>query len=318
MLRAQSGSLTEFYRTGYAFDGTPIGSSAVFGATNGRFELRVAAPIAAFDGVTRLNAIGRPVILVLTRTDGTRVALSSLLTSARNSATPILFDPTNRTQTAASPTPGNLAPNAVDFTFDTNNVLAQSHWEGWNSLANNRNSGVANAANRPILMQGVNSANIQPLNLTFAGPLQATLHVSTSGTDADWVIKLIDVYAGDFPDPKPNPAYVAMGGYQQLVRGDVFRGKFRNSFEKPEPFKPGEVAKIEFEIPDICHTFRRGHRVMIHVQSTWFPLVDRNPQTFVNIPTAKPEDFQKATHRLHRGGKAASSLTVQMLPAGAK
>ncbi len=172
------------------------------------------------------------------------------------------------------------------------------------------------AASRPDVLV----YETEPLeeDLTFAGPLQATLHVSTTGTDADWVIKLIDVYAGDFPDPKPNPAYVAMGGYQQLVRGDVFRGKFRNSFEKPEPFKPGELAKIEFAIPDICHTFRRGHRVMIHVQSTWFPLVDRNPQTFVNIPTAKPEDFQKATHRLHRGGKAASSLTARVLPANNK
>ena len=172
------------------------------------------------------------------------------------------------------------------------------------------------AASRPDVLV----YETEPLeeDLTFAGPLQATLHVSTTGTDADWVIKLIDVYAGDFPDPKPNPAYVAMGGYQQLVRGDVFRGKFRNSFEKPEPFKPGELAKIEFEIPDICHTFRRGHRVMVHVQSTWFPLVDRNPQTFVNIPTAKPEDFKKATHRIYRGGKAASSLTVRVLPAGAK
>jgi len=172
------------------------------------------------------------------------------------------------------------------------------------------------AASRPDVLV----YETEPLeeDLTFAGPLQATLHVSTTGTDADWVIKLIDVYAGDFPDPKPNPAYVAMGGYQQLVRGDVFRGKFRNSFEKPEPFKPGELAKIEFEIPDICHTFRRGHRVMIQVQSTWFPLVDRNPQTFVNIPTAKPEDFQKATHRLHRGGKATSSLTVRVLPATAR
>lgn len=171
------------------------------------------------------------------------------------------------------------------------------------------------AASRPDVLV----YETEPLeeDLTFAGPLTATLHVSTTGTDADWVIKLIDVYAGDFPDPKPNPAYVAMGGYQQLVRGDVFRGKFRNSFEKPEPFKPGEVAKIEFEIPDICHTFRRGHRVMIHVQSTWFPLVDRNPQTFVNIPTAKPEDFQKATHRIYRGGKATSSLTVRLLPVGA-
>ena len=172
------------------------------------------------------------------------------------------------------------------------------------------------AASRPDVLV----YETEPLeeDLTFAGPLQATLHVSTTGTDADWVIKLIDVYAGDFPDPKPNPAYVAMGGYQQLVRGDVFRGKFRNSFEKPEPFTPGELAKIEFEIPDLCHTFRRGHRVMIHVQSTWFPLVDRNPQTFVNIPTAKSEDFKKATQRLHRGGKAASSLTVQVLPAGTK
>jgi putative CocE/NonD family hydrolase len=152
-------------------------------------------------------------------------------------------------------------------------------------------------------------------DLTFAGPLKATLHVSTTGTDADWVVKLIDVYAPDFPDPNPNPAHIKMGGYQQLVRGDVFRGKFRNSFEKPEPFKSGEVVKIEFTIPDIFHTFRRGHRVMVQVQSTWFPLVDRNPQTFVNIPTAKAEDYQKATHRIYRGGATASGLTVQVLRA---
>jgi putative CocE/NonD family hydrolase len=172
------------------------------------------------------------------------------------------------------------------------------------------------AASRPDVLV----YETEPLeeDLTFGGPLKATLHVSTTGTDADWVVKLIDVYAGDYPDPKPNPAYVAMGGYQQLVRGDVFRGKFRNSFEKPEPFKPGEVAKIEFEIPDIFHTFRRGHRVMVHVQSTWFPLVDRNPQTFVNIPTASAEDYKKATHRIYRGGEAASSLTVQVLPAGSR
>ena len=172
------------------------------------------------------------------------------------------------------------------------------------------------AASRPDVLV----YETEPLeeDLTFAGPLKATLHVSTTGTDADWVIKLVDVYAGDFPDPNPNPAHVAMGGYQQLVRGDVFRGKFRNSFEKPEPFKPGEVSKVEFAIPDIFHTFRRGHRVMVQVQSSWFPLVDRNPQTFVNIPTAKPEDFKKATHRVYRGGNAASSLTVQVLPPGAK
>ena len=167
------------------------------------------------------------------------------------------------------------------------------------------------AASRPDVLV----YETEPLeeDLTFAGPLKAALHVSTTGTDSDWVIKLIDVYAGDSPDPNPNPAHVAMGGYQQLVRGDVFRGKFRNSFEKPEPFEPGKVAKIEFDIPDIFHTFRRNHRVMIQVQSSWFPLVDRNPQKFVNIPTAKLEDFQKATQRVYRTASAPSSLGVQVL-----
>lgn len=172
------------------------------------------------------------------------------------------------------------------------------------------------AASRPDVLV----YETEPLeeDLTLAGPLKATLHVSTSGTDSDWVIKLVDVYAGDYPDPVPNPARVRMGGYQQLVRGDVFRGKFRNSFEKPEPFQPGAVTKLEFTIPDVFHTFRRGHRVMVQVQSSWFPLVDRNPQTFVNIPTAKPEDFRKATQRVYRAGSTASALTVQVLPAGGK
>ena len=155
-------------------------------------------------------------------------------------------------------------------------------------------------------------------DLTMAGPLEAVLRVSTTGTDADWVFKLVDVYAGDFADPNPSPTRVHMGGYQQLVRGDVFRGKFRNSFEKPEPFEPGKIARIEFTMTDICHTFRRGHRVMVQVQSSWFPLVDRNPQRFVNIPTAKSEDFQKANHRLYHSKDAASSLMVQLLPAVAK
>jgi hypothetical protein len=102
------------------------------------------------------------------------------------------------------------------------------------------------------------------------------------------------------------------------VRGEVFRGRFRNSFEKPEPFEPGQVTRVEFTLPDICHSFRSGHRVMAHVQSSWFPLVDRNPQTFVNIPTAKPEDFRKATHRVYRATRAASGLVVNVLPPGVK
>jgi len=153
-------------------------------------------------------------------------------------------------------------------------------------------------------------------DLTLAGPLKAMLHVSTSGADADWVVKLIDVYPGDYPDPEPNPAEVKLGGCQQLVRGDVFRGRFRNSFEKPEPFQPGQMTRVEFALPDVFHTFRSGHRVMVQVQSSWFPLVDRNPQTFVNIPTARPEDFRKATHRVYRAGDASSGLMVGVLPPG--
>ena len=103
-----------------------------------------------------------------------------------------------------------------------------------------------------------------------------------------------------------------MGGYQQLVRGEPFRGKFRNSFEKPEPFVAGEPAAITYELPDVYHTFRSGHRVMVQVQSTWFPLVDRNPQMFMDIPTAKPSDFQKATQRVYRAGAEASAITVMV------
>ena len=104
------------------------------------------------------------------------------------------------------------------------------------------------------------------------------MHVSTTGTDSDFVVKLIDVYSGDFPNPDPNPADVKMGGYQQLVRGEPMRGKFRNSYEKPEPFAPGETTAVNWTMPDMFHTFRRGHRIMVQVQSSWFPLVDRNPQ----------------------------------------
>jgi uncharacterized protein len=167
------------------------------------------------------------------------------------------------------------------------------------------------AASRPDVL--VYTADRLEEDLTIAGPLKVTLHVSTTGTDADFVVKFIDVYADDFADPNPNPTGVRMGGYQQLVRGDVFRGKFRNSFEKPEPFEPGRVAKIEFTMPDVLHTFRRGHRLMVQVQSTWFPLVDRNPQTFVNIPTATAEDFRKATHRIHRVANTASFITAPFL-----
>jgi len=150
-------------------------------------------------------------------------------------------------------------------------------------------------------------------DLTLAGPIPVTLTVSTTGTDADFVVKLIDVYPDDYPDPSPNPRNVRMGGYQQLVRGEPFRGKFRTSFEKPEPFTPGKPETVAFTMPDALHTFRSGHKVMVQIQSTWFPLVDRNPQVFRNIFTAKPEDYRKATQRVYRSRDLPSSVEVNVL-----
>ena len=168
------------------------------------------------------------------------------------------------------------------------------------------------ASTRPDVL--VYQTNELEGDVTIAGPITPTLFVSTTGTDSDWVVKIIDVYPGDFPDPDPNPGRVRMGGYQQLVRGEVFRGKFRNSFEKPEPFEPGKVTRIEYVMPDAHHTFRRGHRIMVQIQSTWFPLVDRNPQKFVDIYNAKESDFQKATQRVYHSREQASQIKVMVLP----
>lgn len=154
----------------------------------------------------------------------------------------------------------------------------------------------------------------EPLDedVTIAGPFKASLQVSVTGTDADFVVKLVDVYPGDYPSPNPNPKEIKMGGYQALVRGEPFRGRFRSSFSKPEPFEPGKLTKVEFELPDVYHTFRREHRIMVQVQSSWFPLVDRNPQKYVDIYNARESDFQRATHRVHFG-KAGSHLKVLVM-----
>jgi putative CocE/NonD family hydrolase len=151
-------------------------------------------------------------------------------------------------------------------------------------------------------------------DVTLAGPIRAELFVATSGTDSDWVVKLIDVYPDDYPDPNPNPANVRMGGFQQLVRGDVMRGKFRESFETPEAFTPDKRTRVNFAIQDVNHTFRTGHRIMVQIQSSWFPLVDRNPQTFVDIYQAKESDFRKSTQRVFRTRDAASRIQVMVLP----
>lgn len=150
-------------------------------------------------------------------------------------------------------------------------------------------------------------------DLTLAGPLTANLVVSTTGTDADYVVKLIDVYPEDALPMEPNPKNIIMGGYQMLVRGEVMRGKFRNSFEKPEPFTPGQITKVNYSIPDVAHTFKKGHRIMIQVQNSWFPLVDRNPQVFTDIYHAADSDFQKATHRIYHDANNASAVSVTVL-----
>lgn len=158
-------------------------------------------------------------------------------------------------------------------------------------------------------------------DVTIAGPITPKLHVSSSGTDSDFVVKLIDVYPEDYPDPVVStdgkrvlgsPA-VHMGGYEQLLRGEPMRAKFHDSWEKPEPLVPGKVTDVHFTMPDLNHTFRKGHRIMVQVQSSWFPLVDRNPQTFVDIPNARPADFQKATERVFHTAGDASGVDLLVL-----
>jgi putative CocE/NonD family hydrolase len=159
-------------------------------------------------------------------------------------------------------------------------------------------------------------------DVTIAGPVRPKLKVASTGTDSDFVVKLIDVYPEDFPNPPSDAvgkrvlgaAPVLMGGYEQLVRGEPMRAKFRDSWEKPAPLSPGKITSVNGEMPDVNHTFRQGHRIMVQVQSSWFPLVDRNPQTFVDIPLAKPEQFVKATESVYRNADAASGVEVLVLP----
>jgi uncharacterized protein len=157
-------------------------------------------------------------------------------------------------------------------------------------------------------------------DLTLAGPVVTDLKVSITNTDADFVVKVIDVFPDDFKYPgdvdQPNRSVggsYLMAGYQMLVRGEIMRGKYRNSFEKPEPFKPGKVETVKFSLPDVAHTFKKGHRLMIQIQSSWFPLADRNPQKFENIYQADPGDFQKATIRVWHDSQNSSSIQLPIL-----
>src|SRR5579883_2018895 len=180
------------------------------------------------------------------------------------------------------------------------------------------------AATRPDVL--VYKSEVLDHDVTIVGPISVDLKVSTSGTDSDFDVKLIDVYPNDAPDYNAEPAPAGgrgpnvaapgatpMGGYQQLIRGEPFRGKFRKSFEKPVPFEPNVPDRIAFQLPDIAHTFRPGHRIMVQVQSSWFPLTDRNPQKFMEIPKALSSDFVKATERVYTGGRDGSRLSFRVL-----
>ena len=152
-------------------------------------------------------------------------------------------------------------------------------------------------------------------DVTIAGPVAPVLRVSTSGTDADYVVKLIDVFPDSARDPEGLPEGFHYGGYQQLVRGEPMRARFRESRSTPRPMVPDQPTAVAWTMPDVNHTFRRGHRIMLQLQSTWFPLVDRNPQTFVpNINFARPEDFRAARIKVYHGGTDGSRVDVLVVP----
>ena len=154
------------------------------------------------------------------------------------------------------------------------------------------------AARRPDVL--VYETEVLNDNITLAGDIIAKLQVSTTGTDADWIVKVVDVFPNDEPETKEIQPNLKMSNYHMMVRSEVMRGRFRNSFSKPEPFIPNQKTAVNIKLQDVFHTFKKGHKIQIQVQSTWFPLIDLNPQTFVdNIFYAKPEDFKKQTHRVY-------------------
>jgi putative CocE/NonD family hydrolase len=174
------------------------------------------------------------------------------------------------------------------------------------------------ASRRPDVL--VFQTDVLNEDLTIGGPVIADLKVSISGTDADFVVKIIDVFPNDFQYPKTvaeqgrqGGGSYPMQGYQMLVRAEIMRGKYRNSFEHPEAFTPNKVTEVKFALPDVAHTFQKGHRLMIQIQSSWFPLADRNPQKFMNIYEANDSDFKKETIRIYHDGSNSSKIILPVL-----
>lgn len=167
------------------------------------------------------------------------------------------------------------------------------------------------AARRPDVL--VYETDTLQGNVTLTGPVIADLFVSLSTTDADFVVKLIDVFPDDFKYPDSSKVKYPMGGYQMLVRGEIMRGRFRNSFSNPEAFVPNQISEVKFELPDVAHTFLKGHRMMVQIQSSWFPLADRNPQQFIDTYQCGEKNFEKCTVNVFHDSAHASEITLPVL-----
>jgi putative CocE/NonD family hydrolase len=166
-------------------------------------------------------------------------------------------------------------------------------------------------AGRPDVMSYVT----EPLteDVTILGDISADLFVATSGTDADWVVKVIDVFPDSAKNPYPNPNGIKMGGYQMLVRGEIMRGKYRDGYENPKPFEPNKPAEVKVTLQDVSHSFLKGHKIMVQIQSSWFPFYDRNPQTFCDIYNAKESDFVKATQKIYFSKEYPSHVKLKLV-----
>ncbi len=167
------------------------------------------------------------------------------------------------------------------------------------------------ASSRPDVLVFQSAELTEPVLVT--GDILANLKVSTTGSSADWIVKLIDVYPQNHPFVDGSDATLVFPGFQQMVRSEIIRGRFRNSYEKPEPFVPNKITDVKLPLQDVCHTFKRGHRIMIHVQSSWFPLIDRNPQKYVpNIFKATASDFIRATHSVYHQPDSQSWIELKV------
>ena len=218
----------------------------------------------------------------------------------------------------------------TDYYLNNNNRLADHKGNGFDEYLSDPakpvpyTNGIFGRRNNEYMAEDQRFAAIRPdvlvyetevlaEDMTLAGKILADLQVSITGTDADFVVKLIDVFPDNEPNIKNAPRGFQLAGCQRLVRAEVIRGKFRNSFEKPEAFEPNKISNVKFSLNDVAHTFKKGHKIMLQVQSSWFPLIDRNPQKFMRIPDADESDFQKATIKIYHDGVNASKIVLPVL-----